>query len=123
MTETTASGPTETEKAAIMNYGTDDSRTDDASTVRDGSTIRHRWESDQPNLAIVETVAAATGREPTDLPPLQGAVDTDALETVLTEGADEPAEPIWVSFSYSGVHVTVGTDGIIEVKFPETDSE
>lgn len=54
------------------------------------------------SAAIVDAVAAATGDEPTALPPLGYAVDTDALDALLSDD-----KPVDLSFAYAGVDVRV----------------
>jgi len=97
--------------------------------------IRADWrEYDSPCTAIVETVAAATGRKPTDLPPLADYIDTDGLNALVSgqsAGTDESAR---VTFAYADLEVTVGSDGETEIRTddpeqhqfsptPRTDSE
>lgn len=52
------------------------------------SPVRSSWtDSESPSIAVVEAVAAVTGREPTDLPPLADRLDTDALDGLVAEEA------------------------------------
>jgi hypothetical protein len=61
--------------------------------------------------AVAEAVATATGRDQTDLDPLQYTVDADALDRLFDDaGADE----LVVSFTYEGVQVRV-TQNVVEV--------
>jgi hypothetical protein len=64
-------------------------------------------------LAVVEGVAAVTGREPTALPPLYPALDVDALETLL-RGAR--GTEVRVTFCYAGCAVAVSSDGDLAVE-------
>lgn len=68
-------------------------------------------EYDSPTTGVAEAVSEATGREPTELPPLQGSVDADSLDR-LFEGAN--GNWLQVSFTYAGVNVLV-TDTSVEV--------
>jgi len=69
-----------------------------------------------PSRAVIETVAAHQGVEPTDLEvPLFEAIDPDALDELLGADGREYAPPIEVEFTYDGYHVTVGSDGSIDV--------
>jgi hypothetical protein len=73
----------------------------------------YAWADVTPATAVVELVAEATDADPTDLDPLHGAVDTDALNRVV-----EPTEPnatgsLRVSFSYHGFFVVVRQSGNI----------
>jgi hypothetical protein len=75
-------------------------------------TIQHSWDdSEQPAVGIVNAVAAATGQRTTELPPLQHHVDTDALDTLLTNGSSE----IEITFTYASRLVSVSRDGTIEL--------
>jgi len=67
---------------------------------------------DSPATAVAEAVAAATGREASELTPLQRAVDADALGRLLDGGSDASGSDggdrgIVVSFTYEGVTVRV----------------
>lgn len=58
-----------------------------------------------PSLAIVEAVADATDRDPTDLPPLAETADPDAIDAILT--STDPDAGLYLSFRYAGVTVAV----------------
>lgn len=96
-----------------MNHDTND---------RDGPpteqhTVQHRWEEPfEPSVTIVETVAAATDRAPTELPPLQNHVDPDALDALITRGK---SAAVAVSFTYAGTAVVVKSSGCIEVRIDD----
>lgn len=62
-------------------------------------------------IAVAEAVAAATGRDQTDLKPLQYSVDADALDRLFD---DAGTEELVVSFTYEDVKVRV-TDQVVEV--------
>lgn len=55
-------------------------------------------------VAIVERVAARENVDPLDLPPLQGAIDTDALSALFATPGKGPDD---VTFTYHGYRVTV----------------
>jgi hypothetical protein len=77
------------------------------------TTVRHDWrKSGRPGVAIVEAVAAATNREPIDLPPLQETIEADALGTLL----DGRSSSVTVSFRYADTDVSATGDGSIEVR-------
>ena len=74
---------------------------------------RYEWHSvDSPSVAIAEAVAAVTNRNVTVLPPLQHALDADALDQLL-RSAEETF--VRVSFEYADTVVTVRGDGRIEI--------
>lgn len=82
---------------------------------REGPT-RYTWrKTDSPSTAIVRAVAAATGRDPIDLPRLYDRVDGDALDALLSRGSNPGNGVIRVSFAYAGVEVAIDTDARIEV--------
>ncbi|RLM34850.1 hypothetical protein DVK01_14375 [Haloarcula sp. Atlit-120R] len=83
------------------------------STDTSPTTVRHNWrKSGCPSVAIVEAVAAATNQETTDLPPLQEAIEADALDTLL----DGRSSSVATSFQYADTDVSVTGDGSIEVR-------
>lgn len=59
---------------------------------------------------IVEAVSDATGRSPTDLPPLQHSVDGDALGALMTGAASSSLQ---IEFNYAGVVVSVDRNGVV----------
>ena len=64
-------------------------------------------------------VAAVSDTDPTDLPPLHGTVDTDALNRLFEEPAREPSGSRRVlCFSFAGWNVFVRDDGRIRVCDP-----
>jgi hypothetical protein len=65
-----------------------------------------------PSTAVVEAVALATGRDPLELPLLQEALDTDALDALVAHSADASTR---ISFTYGGVDVVVDSAGSIVV--------
>ncbi|WP_256301810.1 HalOD1 output domain-containing protein [Haloarchaeobius salinus] len=91
-----------------------DSETTDRteSTAAGHTTVRRNWQqSDQPSVMVVEAVAAATNRPMTELPPLQGTLDADALDTLL----DGQPSPVTVSFRYADTTVSVNGNGSMEI--------
>lgn len=94
-----------------------DAETPDGSAGADAShtTVRQGEESDRPTVAVVEAVAATTGRPTGELPPLQETLNADALNTLLN---GQPSA-VTVSFRYAGTVVSVsGKDGV-EVRVNE----
>lgn len=91
----------------------------EADTPRSGTDavpVQHDWlRYDRPSVAVVDAVAATTGRTTTDLPSLHDALDPDALDDFLTARGDAPYAHRSVSFTYAGVEVAVESDGSIEV--------
>lgn len=104
-----------------MSNDTDD--TDDseatspaADTYECRATVCCNWkQSGQPSVTIIEAVAAATDRLATDLPPLHGCIDPDALNTLLTRGSTSAH----ISFTYAGSTVSVKENGTLEIRIPD----
>lgn len=74
----------------------------------DRSQVQRSWTEDGPVIAVIEAVAAVTGRDVADLPPLHGYVDMEALERML-DGQRDGA--ISVSFGYESTTVSLESDG------------
>lgn len=87
----------------------------------DTACIMSEATADDPvSHTVVQAVATATGRDPTDLPPLYAAIDPDALDTLvssLTAGTNR--QRAHVTFSYAGSQIIVDGHGEVHV----TDSE
>ena len=77
-----------------------------------GEPLQADWsDADHPTTDIVEAVAAATGRQTSELDPIQEYVDGDALETLLTKASTT----VNVSFVYDEAQVRASSDGSINV--------
>lgn len=68
-----------------------------------------------PSVRIVEAVAAETGRDAIELPPLHDYVDSDAVDSLLATDANADAS-LHLEFSYADALVTVRGDGSVEVE-------
>lgn len=68
-----------------------------------------------PVMAVVNTVAAVTGRDPLDMPPLYEYVETDALDALARSGATDANEAVAIRFLYEDHSVLVESTGNIEV--------
>lgn len=67
-------------------------------------------EENRVTSAVVHAVARDKGVEPTDLPPLHGAIDPDALDAVVETGAGH-GRIFFVEFEFAQRVVTIdGTD-------------
>lgn len=95
----------------------DDEETSTAGTpTADGRTVRNHWDEETaPSVAVIEAVAATTGLEPTEMPPLQRTVDVEALDDLLRS---RPDSSVRLSFEYAGMRVTVVGDGGVELSAP-----
>ncbi|MFC7096843.1 HalOD1 output domain-containing protein [Halobaculum marinum] len=105
-----------------MNRDTD--RVDDSELGSDNVDANVRLPADEGgfdtvSIRVVECVAEATGREPTDLPPLYDVVDPDALDDLFTAGGDGNCT---VSFRFEGTLVEVRGEGdVAAVQMPADD--
>jgi hypothetical protein len=95
-----------------------DRRLTDGGSSVDGESgrVRVSWDGDRPGrlcLTVVEAVAAATGREPSALPPMYPTLDVEALETLL--GASS-GSVVSVRFEYAGCTVVAEGDGELVVE-------
>lgn len=75
---------------------------------------------------VIRTVAAYTGNDPRELPPLITAIDPDVLETLFGTEADEVGTPPrrTLIFGYAGCSVRIDSAGCITVterqQFPQS---
>lgn len=82
-------------------------------SARDRRTVQYEWSGEpDPTIAVVEAVAAATDRDPREMPPIQRTVDVDALDALLTAGTDSSLR---VSFEYLDATVTIHPDDTVDV--------
>jgi hypothetical protein len=78
-------------------------------TGQPGEIVRTDWRDyTHPTTAVIERVADTTGHDVRSLPSLHEAVDTDALDELLTGVEDDDA--VQVSFSYCDLWITVRSD-------------
>lgn len=75
---------------------------------------QHNWEDgDSLNLAIVETISAVTGQEPTAMEPMYSVIDPEALESFLSTAR---GNEVHLSFAYEGCTVSVTSSGEVVVE-------
>lgn len=65
-----------------------------------------------PSSRVIRSVAVLKDTDPVDLPPLQEAIDTKALDDLVSESALAQCE---VAFEYAAVRVHFSTDGNLTV--------
>lgn len=84
----------------------------------DAYRTTHDWSGDVPLCTtVLALVADAVGVDPTGLPPLNDAVDPDALDRLFAtreDGTERP--PGDVSFPFAGVDVSVLADGTVTAR-------
>ena len=90
---------------------------EDADVIEGVDTTIRRvdWAEVDPAVAVVETVSDATGRDPTELPTLHDALDSDALNDLCVDDTRD-TDPVTLSFVYAGHDVTVIGNGTIIVE-------
>lgn len=75
----------------------------------DGLAVHN--ETDQICIDVVETIARVTDSDPLAMdPPLYDIVDTDALDSLYSNGAN-----VVVEFEYDGYEVRIDTDQTVTV--------
>lgn len=72
-----------------------------------------RAEGRSISVAVVELVAAETGKDPLELPPLATVVEPEALDRLFTDDTSTEAS---VQFPFSDCHVSVTADGVVTVE-------
>ena len=69
--------------------------------------------TDDVVLSVVEAVAVATNRSLTEVPPLYGSINPEALSMLVTSGR---GRTIATTFTYAECRVTVSTRGEVVVE-------
>ncbi|WP_227355772.1 HalOD1 output domain-containing protein [Haladaptatus salinisoli] len=70
---------------------------------------------------VVEAVAVHDQRSPDDLEPIYQSINPDALDSLFTPLTDGTSRADGhVSFAYCGYHVTITSDGTIDLEPLET---
>ncbi|MUV86722.1 hypothetical protein GJ631_09115 [Natronomonas sp. CBA1123] len=81
----------------------------DCTNFTEGNVIS--LEDRLPSEAVVNAVADVEDSDATDLPPLYGAIDTDALDAIFAGNAAAS-----VTFEYHGYTVTVEDNEVVFVQ-------
>lgn len=88
---------------------------------------RHDWESDESLCeTVIFTVAAVTGKPPTEIEPLYDTIDPDALATLFSPISDaNPRADGFVSFTLDDQPVMVHASGeiVLDVSDDNVQSE
>lgn len=67
--------------------------------------------------AVIASVAVATERDPLDMPPLNSAIDFEALDSLLTSTSSQKStRGVHVSFSYADCQVTVENHKTVRIR-------
>lgn len=86
---------------------------------------RSRYDFDEmaPGTAVVDLLQTVTDTDGTDLKPLHGVIDLDALNDLVGGAMTENRRSYCtVSFPYQGLVVTVRSDGTISIR-PDSESD
>lgn len=76
-----------------------------------------------PSARVVEAVAQKEGVSPIELNrPLFDAVDPDALDALVTAGANSNGNGIEIEFTYLGYAIQVRKDPTLKVSVQEQDA-
>lgn len=84
------------------------------------AVYRARFRSDDcpPSEAVVEVIAAVTGRNVRDLEALYEVLDPEALNALLTDGRSGERA---ITFEYLDHEVTVESRGRVRIRPPKRD--
>lgn len=78
------------------------------------------WSAMAPSMAVVETLAIASNREPTIIDPLYDSIDPDALDMLVSsDGNSAPGAELSVRFTHGGHNVTVDASGTVVIRQDE----
>ncbi|WP_436926702.1 HalOD1 output domain-containing protein [Halosimplex amylolyticum] len=82
---------------------------------------RVRWDPEQnsPTVAVVETIAAAEGTDPTSLDSLAEEIDLDSLEQLITPPNSD--SDVHVQFQIRDYRVTVDSGGLVTLRSLDSD--
>jgi len=70
-------------------------------------------EQTPPSMAVVAALSNVMDVDPVDMDPLQGIVDTDALDAILGDRSGDSKRA--VTLTVADYSVTVGSDGTVSV--------
>lgn len=87
-----------------------------------GETFRFEYDraTTPPGTAAVAALSEVTDRHPTDMTPIQAALNADALEALLYPH-HAPDGDVRVTWTQDRHTVSVHTDGVVEVTPPSTE--
>lgn len=78
--------------------------------------------SESVSVAVVEAVAVLSDEAPTELPPLYDAIDPDALNAIVTDGASTSRQGrVDVTFPFNDylVNISSAGDGYVSLRDPK----
>lgn len=75
------------------------------------------WTARTPSTAVIEMVAIAVDREPTELEPMYEVIDPEALDSIVGQNGEYPARKnTTVAFTLNDHDITVRSDGTVVVR-------
>jgi len=101
-----------------------DQPSDDGPSPDTDDTIQTEfdWDSVAPSTAVIQTVSIAANTDPSNIQPLYGSVDPDALDKLIrSNGARSTGSTTSVSFTYAEYEVTLHSTGIVVARPIEED--
>lgn len=89
-----------------------ESRFDTTAGSTSSNSVHHDFAGTQTaSLAVIEAVAAVSGTDPLELPPLYDAVNPDALNALFEPHDRRDGSDLRIEFSYNGFDIVV-RDGL-----------
>jgi hypothetical protein len=83
-------------------------------TAHGEELVRTDWQQyDQPARGIIEAIAGVKDTRPTELPPLGGELDVEAVNKLLSTTKED--SNLVISFEYEGLTVTAEQSGTLIV--------
>ncbi|WP_440765270.1 HalOD1 output domain-containing protein [Natronorubrum sp. DTA7] len=72
------------------------------------NSVHHDFTGDQTaSLAVIEAIAAVSGTDPVELPPLYDVINPDALNALFEPHERRTGSGLHVEFSYNGFDIVV----------------
>lgn len=74
-------------------------------------------EGESLTAQIVKSVASIQNTRPSELPPLEGTIDTDLLQSITELRLNEAVNTGQVTFDYGGTSVSVHVNGEVQIDY------
>ena len=88
-------------------------------TKSDGGSIQPSTDwggSLTPSISLIEELSEMTDRDPLTMPPLYDSIDTDALDSLLSNASTNGHPTVTVSFEYDGYSISIESSGNITIE-------
>lgn len=87
-----------------------------SSTEPETVTETFDWDQrEDVQTAVINTVAAVTDQDPTEMKPLSNIIDPDSLGTLFAPTRSTPRSTGCITFQYQGCTVGVDAEGTVKV--------